>query len=79
MAERTCRISEEDQRGQLRGCDAKATGWMLRHDGSMEPACGLHANAAGERLAHAEAEVVRLRTEKLAWKRRALRAETQHD
>ncbi|WP_114906815.1 hypothetical protein [Ornithinimicrobium murale] len=77
MAEHTCRVSEYDMGGTLRGCTEKATGWRLTHDGSLEVACGLHSNAAGERLARAEAEVARLRTEKLTWKRRAMRAETQ--
>lgn len=71
----TCGLVEYDLRGNLRPCTETATGSRLTPEGELERACLLHTNTAGERLAHAEAEVARLREEKLVWKRRALRAE----
>lgn len=74
MTQRTCTTIEEDGAGKRDSCQMHATGWKLTYDGNLEPACILHSNPGGERLARAEAEVERLRGEKLTWKRRALKA-----
>lgn len=77
MSQRTCTATEEDGTGNLTGCVLPATGWRLTYDGHLEPACVFHGNPGGERLARAEADVARLREQKLAWKRRALKAEAE--